>query len=99
MIKLEDYSLVYTITALPSILFAQMTSADQPLTFDYEKFYVPPQLTGQQVEIRIVLFNKEGTCIQMSSDMVLANSKYICQIIEVTGLKMVETLLSQNINS
>jgi hypothetical protein len=93
MINLESVSLVYNITALPTILFAQITKASEPLTFKPDKFHIPTELKGQPVELRVSAYDKSGRCLNISSDMLPASASIICQTAEYTGLKMVESLL------
>ncbi len=90
---IDDYKLVYSITALPNILFANMTSASQPLTFDSAKFTIPQEIKGVSIELRIYLFNPNGILIEMSSIMLPASAPIICQTAEFTGLKLVDQLI------
>lgn len=102
--KIEDYTLVYSITAVPHILFANTTSASEPLSFNHEKFYIPPEIKSGSsipVEVRIYLFKPDGALYEMTSNMLPASESIICQTAELSGLKLVKKImdvLSNNSN-
>jgi hypothetical protein len=91
---LDDYTLVYSITALPNVLFANVTKASQPLSFDRTKFIVPNEVKDIPIELRIYLFNKEGNLMEMASNILPPSASIICQTAELTGLKLVHKLLN-----
>lgn len=96
MNKLENYTLVYSITAIPNILFANVTNAAEPLSFNHEKFTIPGEIKASAstpVEVRIYLFNPEGNLIEMTSNNLPASAKVICQTAELSGLKMSKKVL------
>jgi len=93
MNNISKYMLVYNITALPAILYASMTPADEPLTFDSDKLEIPPDLNGIPIELRISIYNPEGKLIELASNMLPANSVVIAQTAQLTGLKLVKKLI------
>ena len=97
MSKLEDYTLVYSITAMPNILFANVTNASEPLSFNHEKFYIPPELkaASNPIEVRIYLFAPSGSLIEMASNTLPASASIVCQTAELSGLKMSKKILDQ----
>jgi hypothetical protein len=98
MSKLEKYTLVYSITAVPHILFANSTSAAEPLSFNHEKFYIPPEVknaSSMPVEVRIYLFKPEGNLYEMTSNMLPASESIICQTAELSGLKLVKKVMDE----
>jgi hypothetical protein len=92
--EVSNYTLVYSITALPNILFAATTKILEPLTFDKTKFIIPPEIKDIPIELRIYLFNDEGNLIEMTSNILPPSSSIICQTAELTGLKIVKKLLT-----
>jgi len=97
MTDISKYILVYNITALPTILYASMTPADQPLTFDASKLHVPNELSGTPIELRISMYNPNGVLIELASNMLPANSLIIANTAQLTGLKLVKKLID-NLN-
>lgn len=95
---IDNYTLVYSITALPNILFANMTKASEPLTFNRDKFIIPAEIKDIPIELRIYLFNQKGILIEMSSNILPPSAGIICQTAELTGLKLVEKLLDNLLN-
>lgn len=95
MINLDKYTLVYNITALPNILFANITSAAQPLSFNSELFTLPSEIKDIPIELRICLFNEEGNLVEMSSNVLPHSTKIICQTAELSGLKIVKKLIDK----
>ena len=98
MNKLEDYTIVYSITAIPNILFANVTSAAEPLSFNHEKFTIPNEIKGSAstpIEVRIYLFGPEGNLIEMTSNSLPASAHIICQTAELSGLKMTKKVLDK----
>ena len=93
MNNLSKYILVYNITALPTILYASLTPADEPLTFDASKFVIPPELVGTPIELRVSMYNPEGTLIELASNMLPANAVMIANSAQLTGLKLVKKLI------
>jgi hypothetical protein len=91
---IEDYTLVYSITALPNILFASTTKALEPLSFDKDKFFIPNEIKDLPIELRVYLFNEAGNLVEMTSNILPASSSIICQTAELTGLKLVKKLLA-----
>jgi hypothetical protein len=91
---LDNYTLVYSITALPNVLFANVTKASQPLSFDRTKFIIPTEIKDIPIELRIYLFNEEGNLMEMSSNILPPSASIICQTAELTGLKLVNKLLN-----
>lgn len=91
---LKDYTLVYSITALPNILFAATTKALEPLTFDKSKFILPTEIKDIPIELRIYLFNENGNLVEMTSNILPTSASIICQTAELTGLKIVKKLLA-----
>ena len=92
---IDNYSLVYNITALPHILYASQTPANQPLTFDADKLYVPGELKGLPVELRISLYDPEGNLVELSSVMLPASPPTISTCANLTGLKLVNKLVKK----
>jgi hypothetical protein len=90
---IENYTLVYSITALPNILFANTTRASEPLTFDKTKFIVPNEIKDIPIELRVYLFNEKGNLVEMTSNILPPSASIICQTAELTGLKLVNKLL------
>lgn len=95
MNKIEKYTLVYNITALPNVLFANITKASEPLSFNSELFILPSEIKDIPIELRICLFNEEGNLVEMSSSVLPHSSKIICQTAELSGLRIVKKLLDK----
>ena len=98
MTKLKDYTLVYSITSIPHILFSNMTPADVPLSFDPEKFYIPQELkstASSLIEVRVYLFKPDGILQEMTSNMLPSNEGIICQTAALSGLKLAKKILDQ----
>lgn len=93
MKNISNYQLVYNITSLPTILFATLTKAQEPLSFDSKLFTIPEELKGLPIEIRISLYDKEGELVDMISKISPASPSIICQSAELIGLKLVKKLL------
>lgn len=93
MSNLNKYSLVYTITALPNVLFANITSAAEPLSFNPSKFTIPEEIKDIPIELRICLFNPQGTLVEMTSNILPHSSNIICQTAELSGLRLVSKLI------
>jgi len=95
MNKLEKYILVYNITALPNILFANITKGSEPLSFNSELFILPSEIKDIPIELRICLFNEEGNIEEMSSSILPHSAKIICQTAELSGLRIVKKLIDK----
>lgn len=96
--KIEDYTLVYSITAVPHILFANTTKADEPLSFDHERFYIPPELkntASSLIEVRVYLFKPNGTLYEMTSNMLPSNESIVCQTAALSGLKLTKKIMDE----
>jgi len=93
MTDISKYTLVYNITALPTILFASMTPADEPLTFDSSKLHVPNDLVGTPIELRVSMYTPDGVLIELASNMLPANPLMIANSAQLTGLKLVKKLI------
>lgn len=93
MNNLNKYSLVYTITALPNVLFANITSASEPLSFNPTKFSIPEEIRDIPIELRICLFNPSGNLVEMTSNILPHSSNIICQTAELSGLRLVSKLI------
>ena len=96
MINIKEYIIVYNITVLPTILFAQLTQANEPLEFDKDKFNIPDVLKGQPVELRVSLYKSSGEIEEMISDILPSSSAIICNMANLYGLKLVKKLLDKN---
>ncbi len=96
---LEDYILVYELTALPIVLFSQYTKANEVLTFDSSKLYIPNDLKGLGIELRISLFDEKGMLIELTSDMLPASNNIIAAVANLTGLKLVKKLIEKLANN
>ena len=90
---LDSYTLVYNITAIPNILFANITKGSEPLSFDSNKLTIPGDLKGQPLELRIMMFKPDGNLFEMSSVMLPSSAAIIAQTAELTGLKMVKKIM------
>ena len=88
---LSTYRLVYEITALPTILFAQSTTAEEPLEF--RSFEIPEPLQGTPVECRFLLFNQEGNLIELSSNIYPGYPSTLAAACSLIPLKMINKLL------
>lgn len=98
MNKLEKFTLIYSITAIPHILFANNTPATEPLSFNHEKFYIPPEVKSSgsmPVEVRIYIFKPDGSLYEMTSNMLPASESIICQTAELSGLKLVKKVMDE----
>lgn len=95
MNKLSQYQLVYTITAVPHVLFANITKASEPLSFNAGKFTLPTEIKGIPLESRICLFDPNGNLIEMTSDILPHSANIICQTAELSGLKLVKKLMDK----
>jgi hypothetical protein len=93
MDTLDQYNLVYSITALPNILFGNCTQASNPLSFNSEKFSIPDEIKDIPIELRIYLFNPEGNLVEMTSNILPSSPSIICKTAELTGLKLVKKLM------
>lgn len=93
MKDINKYKLVYSITALPNILFGGITTGDRPLSFDSEKFLIPPQVKEIPIELRIYLFDPNDSLVEMTSNILPPSSNIVCRTAELTGLKLVKKLL------
>ena len=92
---LEEYTLIYDITCLPTVIYSSLTSANQPLTFDSQKLYVPEEIKGLPVELRISLYNSKGSLVEMSSTLLPSASATIAASANLTGLKLVKNLIEK----
>lgn len=88
---LSNYYVVYEITALPDILFAELVEASEIL--DFKGFEIPPYLLGGLIEARISLYSKEGTLIEMSSKPLPAYPATIAAHCNVTPLRLINNML------
>jgi hypothetical protein len=102
MSNINKYTLVYTITALPNILFANITTASEPLSFNSSKFTIPEEVRDIPIELRICLFNPSGNLVEMTSNILPHSSNIICQTAELSGLrlasKLIDNLKSNQVN-
>lgn len=92
---IDKYILVYSITALPTVIYSSWTFANQPLTFDSDKLFIPADLKGMPIELRISLYDDEGSLIEMTSTMLPSSAATIATSANLTGLKLVKKLLSK----
>lgn len=92
---MKDYILVYNITSLPSVIYASVTPATQPLTFDSDKLFIPQELKGLPIELRISMFDGEGNLVEMSSVMLPSSAATIATCANLTGLKLVKKVLDK----
>ena len=90
---IDQYQLVYNITALPHVLYASSTSAKEPLTFDSDKLFIPGELKGLPIELRVSLYNPDGGLVELSSVMLPASAPTIATCANLTGLKLVNKLI------
>ena len=86
---LKDYLLVYSITALPTVLYSSYTTAAEPLTFDADKLHIPKDLNGMPVELRVSLYGPDGGVKEMTSTMLPSAAATIAVSANLTGLKLV----------
>lgn len=92
---LKDYLLVYSITALPTVLYSSYTTAAEPLTFDAEKLTIPSNVKGLPVELRVSLYDPEGCIKEMTSTMLPAAASTIAVSANLTGLKLVKKVVDE----
>jgi hypothetical protein len=90
---LEDYILIYEVTILPTILFAQLVKANEPLEF--KDFELPQETIGSTVECRFSLYDKEGKLLELSSNTVPGYPSTIVASLNIVPLKMIKTLLTK----
>lgn len=92
---IEKYLLVYNITSLPHVLYASVTPANEPLTFDSEKLFIPAELKGMPIELRVSLYTPDGDIEELSSVMLPAAAPTIATSANLTGLKLVNKLINK----
>lgn len=85
---INQYKIVYNITAIPTVYYGYCTSAVEPLEFDPDKLMIPEELKGIPVELRISLYDPEGQLIELSSTMLPAAPATICNVANKTGLAL-----------
>lgn len=85
---IENYKIVYNITAIPTVYYGFCTSANEPLEFDPEKLDIPDELKGVPIELRISLYNPEGHLIELSSNMLPSAPATICNVANKIGLTL-----------
>ena len=92
---LEQYILVYSITALPTVIYSSYTTAKEPLTFDAQKLYIPSEIKALPLELRISLFNPDGSLREMTSTILPSAPATIAVSANLTGLKLVKNLIDE----
>lgn len=92
---LDDYLLVYSITALPTVLYSSYTTAKEPLSFDPEKLYIPNEIKALPVELRVSIFNPDGGLREMTSAILPSAPATIAVSANLTGLKLVKKLIDE----
>lgn len=90
---LENYTITYQVTVLPTVIFSGMTKASEPLYFKKD-LEIPKDIKGYPIECRFALYNEEGEGIDMVSEMVVANGYILKNTLNIVPLKMIEKLLS-----
>lgn len=80
---------------MPTVLYSSYTTAKEPLTFDAEKLYIPPEVNGLPVELRVSIFNPNGMAKEVTSTMLPAAPATIAASANLTGLKLVKKLIDE----
>lgn len=89
---LDDYDLIYEITCLPNIIYAEKTKASQPICFSHD-LYIPKELAAAIVECRFSLYhNKSGRLIELSSNMLPASKAILNEHLNRIPLEMIKRL-------
>lgn len=91
---LDGYTIVYEITALPYIIYAEIAEAKSPLEFK-GNVYVPEEIKTIPVECRFSLYKPDGSLEELSSNMVPASGMTIKAAVNITPLKMIDKLLNK----
>ncbi|MBD2201566.1 hypothetical protein H6G33_09425 [Calothrix sp. FACHB-1219] len=89
-INLSEYKLVYEITILPHILFAQLTNADEPLYFS-KPLEVPTELQHFSIDLRVGLYSPEGRLIELANKLV--HYKTVTSELNILPLKIIHNYL------
>ncbi len=89
---LEKYIIVYEVTCLPHILYAQTTKASEPIFFK-DNFDIPNELSNLPIECRYSIYNNDGTFIEISSEIMPASGFAIKNSINLTPRKMINKLM------
>lgn len=91
--ELREYSIVYQITALPIVIYAEQTKGDEVLTFKGEEIYIPEEIKGTPIELRITVFNKKGELVELTSTMLPPAGNTIAACANVTVLKLINNII------
>lgn len=97
---LDDYTLIYEITCLPTIIYAQSTKASEPFEFK-DNIDIPSYLSTSSIECRFSIYHRNGDLIELSSEMLPSSGFTIKNTMNITPLKMINKLVEQllrNIN-
>lgn len=88
---LDEYTIDYHITCLPSVLYAGLHKAsDIP---EFSGFTIPEDLRQQPIECRFALYNKSGELIELASQMAPGMPLAISKVINMIPLRMVDKLV------
>lgn len=85
---IDQYRIVYNITAIPTVYYGSCAPANEPLEFDPDKLVIPDELKGIPIELRISLYCPEGSLIELSSNMLPAAAATICNVANKTALSL-----------
>lgn len=88
---LSNYYIIYEITALPDILFAELVEATEILEF--KGFEIPNHLISSLIEARISLYSKKGHLIEMSSKFLPGYPSTITAYCNITPLRLISNML------
>ncbi len=91
---LSNYYIVYEVTALPDILFAELVEASEVLEF--KGFELPSYLVGGLIEVRIAIYSKKGSLVEMSSKLLPAYPSTIAAYCNVTPLRLINNMLQES---
>lgn len=91
---LENYIIIYEVTCLPTVLFADKVIATEPLEFN--DFHIPAGLSGQPIEVRISIYdNITGDIVELNSDMVPASPGVVRHALNLSPLLMIQNLMQK----
>ncbi len=86
--NIATYNLVYHITIIPEVIFAGITTCNEP--FHFTRLEVPSHLKANPIECRFTIFSPEGDLIEMCNEYTTYAT--LVSIANIVPLKMIEKL-------
>lgn len=84
---LDGISIDYQITSIPDVLYSALHPAtDIP---EFSSFNIPGTLKSTLIECRFIIYDKEGRCLDFSSQLCPSNSFTVTKLVNIIPLKMI----------